>query len=111
MSIYWLGHILTNALALSLAILAVISIAGAHYLRARFRQWGYSFHFFRVIGALQLFAALFLAVPSLRIWGISLAGFMAFWAIVMLLNHRRWSWAAAGILMLLALAPASFAIP
>ena len=109
----WTGvlpHILANGLAAIFAIAAIIDLAGSRYVRARFRQWRYPRQFYRVMGVLQLFVALFLAVAQLRVWGIILAGFILFWGIVFLLHHGRWRWAAAGMLMLVALAPASLAI-
>ena len=103
-------QLVTGILAAIFAVAAIIDIAAARYIRERLRDWGYPRQFYRVIGVLQLFAALFLAVAPLRVWGIILAGFIMFWGIVILLNHRRWSWALAGMLMLVALAPASLAI-
>jgi hypothetical protein len=103
-------YLLVNALAVIFAIAALIGIAGSRYLRERFRQWHYPGKFYRVMGILQLFTALCLALPQLRIWGIILAGIITFSWVVNLLNHRQWSWAAAGMLLLMALAPASLAI-
>ena len=62
------------------------------------------------MGVLQFLTALFLAVPVLRIWGIILAGFVTFFWVVTLLNHRQWNWAVAGMLMMAALMPASLAL-
>jgi hypothetical protein len=105
-----LPHILANGLAAIFAIAAIIDLAGSRYVRARFRQWRYPRQFYRVMGVLQLITAAFLAAPQLRIWGILLAGLLAFFWTVTLLNHRQWSWAAAGMLLMAALAPASLAI-
>jgi hypothetical protein len=105
-----LPHFLAGALAVTFAVAAVIDMAGSRYVRARFRRWRYPRQFYRVMGVLQLFTALFLAVPQLRIWGIILAGLITFFWVVTLLNHRQWSWAMAGMLLLMALAPASLAI-
>jgi hypothetical protein len=106
-----LPHFLAAALAAIFAAAAVIDLAGSRYVRARFRQWRRPRQFYRVIGVLQLFTAIFLAVPQLRVWGIILAGLMTFFWVVTLLNHRRWNWAMAGMLLLAALAPASLASP
>src|ERR1700689_3702406 len=105
-----LPHILANGLAAIFAITAIIDLAGSRYIRARFRQWRYPRQFYRVMGVLQLFTSLFLAMPQLRIWGIFLAGLVTFFWVVTFLNHRHWSWAAAGMLMMMALVPASLAI-
>jgi hypothetical protein len=105
-----LPHLFIDALVGIFAIAAILCIAGSRYLSERFRDWQYPGQFYRVIGVLQLFAAFFLAVAQLRVWGIVLAGFISFFWIVSLLNHRQWSWAAAGMLMMTALVPASLAI-
>jgi hypothetical protein len=105
-----LPHLLAGALAVIFAITAIIDLAGSRYIRARFRQWRYPRRFYRVMGVLQLFTSLFLAMPQLRIWGIILAGLVTFFWVVTLLNHRQWSWAAAGMLMMMALVPASLAV-
>ena len=103
-------HLLADGLAAIFAIAAIIDLAGSRYIRARFRQWRYPRQFYRVMGVLQLITAGFLAIPQLRIWGIALAGLLTFFWIVTLLNHRQWSWAAAGMLLMMALVPASLAI-
>jgi hypothetical protein len=104
-----LPHFLAGVLAATFAIAAIFDLAGSGYIRARFRQWPYPRPFYRVMGVLQLLTALFLAVPQLRIWGVILAGLISFFWVVTLLNHRQWSWAVAGMLMMVALVPASLA--
>jgi membrane protein HdeD len=103
-------HLLPGTLAVIFAIAAIINLAGSQYISARFRQWRYPRQFYQVMGVLQLFTSLFLAIPQLQIWGIILAGLIIFFWVVTLLNHRQWSWAAAGMLMMMALVPASLAI-
>jgi hypothetical protein len=110
MSANGIPHLLVEALAAIFAFAAIIDVVGARYIRARFRQWRYPSRFYRVMGMLQLFAAFFLAAPASRIWGVVLAGFILFLWIVILLNHRRWSWAAGGMVVMMALVPASLAV-
>ena len=105
-----LPHLFADGLAAIYAIAAIIDLAGYRYIRARFRQWRHPRQFYQVTGVLQLITAIFLAIPQLRIWGIPLAGLITFVWIVTLLNHRQWSWAAAGMLLMMALVPASLAI-
>jgi hypothetical protein len=105
-----LSHLFAGVLAVTFAVAAITCMAGSRYLRERFRDWGYPGQFYRVMGVLQLLAAFFLAVAQLRVWGIVLAGFIIFFWTVALLNHRQWSWAVAGMLMMIALVPASLAI-
>ena len=104
-----LPHLLAGSLAVIFAINGAVDFAGSGYIRARFRQWRHPRQFYRVMGVLQLLTSLFLAMPLLRIWGIILAGFVTFFWVVTLLNHRQWSWAVAGMLMMAALVPASLA--
>jgi hypothetical protein len=103
-------YLLVNALAAIFGGAALIGMAGSRYLRERFGQWRYPGKFYRVMGLLQLFTALCLALPPLRVWGIVLAGIITFVWVVNLLNHRQWRWAAAGMVLLMALPPASLAL-
>jgi len=105
-----LPHLLAGVLAVVFAIAGIVGMAGSGYVRARLRRWQYPRQFYRVMGALQLITALFLAVPQLRIWGFILACPVIFFWIVILLNHRQWSWAVVGMLIMIALVPASLAI-
>ena len=102
-----LPHFLVGVLAAIFEVAAIGYIIGSGYFRERLRH---PVQYYRVIGVLQLFAAFFLMVPQLRIWGIVLAGLMTFFWVVSLLNHRQWNWALAGMLMMMALAPAALAI-
>jgi len=104
-----LPHILAGILALIFASTGIVDVAGFRFARARFRRWQYPRQFYRVIGVLQLITSVFLAMPQLRIWGIVLAGVITFFGVVTLLNHRQWSWAVAGILIMAALVPISLA--
>jgi hypothetical protein len=105
-----LPHLLADALVVIFAGTATIELTGSRYIRAHFRRWRRPRRFYRVMGVLQLIAALFLATPQLGIWGIVLAGFVTFLWVATLLNHRQWSWAIAGMVMMMALVPASLAI-
>jgi hypothetical protein len=104
-----LPHILAGILALIFASAGIVDVAGFRFVRARFRQWQYPRQFYRVTGVLQLITSLFLAMPQLRIWGIVLAGVITFFGVVTFLNHRQWSWAVAGMLIMAALVPISLA--
>jgi hypothetical protein len=105
-----LPHLLALTLAVIFAATAAIELMGYRYIRTHFRRWRHPRQFYRVMGALQLFAALFLAMPQLRVWGIVLAGIITFLWVVTLLNRRQWSWAIAAMLMMVALVPASLSI-
>src|ERR1700733_741415 len=90
-----LPRLLPDGLAAIFAIVAIIDMARSLNIRAQTRQWRKLHHFYRVMCVLQLFTALFFAVPQLRIWGIILAGFITSFKIVILRNHRQWNWAVA----------------
>ena len=94
-----------------LMAVGLINIAGPRKLREIYANWDFPPRFYLVAGALEVTAALFLAIPDLRIWGIALAGFIMFGAVVTLFNHRRYMSAVPGIILLAALVPASFAVP
>jgi hypothetical protein len=109
----WTGNLpqlVVGVLAVIFAVTAIIDLMGWRYIRAHFRGWRHPRQFYRVMGVLQLIASLFLAVHQLRLWGIILAAFLTFFWVVALLNHRQWTWAAAGMLLMTALVPASLAI-
>ena len=59
-----LPHLLANGLAAIFAIAAIMDLAGARYVRARFREWRYPRQFYRVMGVLQLIAAIFLVIAA-----------------------------------------------
>jgi hypothetical protein len=101
---------LADVLAAIFAIAAIIDMARSLYILGRFRRLRHPRQLYRVIGVLQFFTALSLAVPQLRIWGIILAAFITSCWIVILLNRRQWSWAVVGILTMTALLPISLAI-
>jgi hypothetical protein len=105
-----LPHILSLALIAIFAGTAAVELTSHRYIRTHFRCWRRPRRFYRVMGVLQLLAALFLSTPQLRVLGIILAGFVIFLWVVTLLNHRQWSWAVTGMLMMLALVPASLVI-
>jgi len=104
-----LPDVLADSLAAIFAVAAIIGMAATRHLHERFRRWRHPGQFYRMISELLLLTALFLALPEMRLWGIALAGFILFWGVVSLLNHRRWGFAVAGMLMMTALAPASLA--
>jgi hypothetical protein len=63
-------------------------------------EWGYGRNFSRVFGTFALGAALFLLIPQLRLWGVTVAGFILFGTTVALLERRKYLYAVAGILLL-----------
>ena len=102
--------IIANSLALSLAgaffLIGALHVAAPRFLREAYRQWRFPRGFHYVAGTAQLFAALFLAAPQLRIWGGILAAAILFVTCVSLLNRRQYAYAVSAMLVTVALAPA-----
>jgi hypothetical protein len=101
--------------ALFLAVLFGISAAAHFYgpvsLKQAYTRWGFPGRFYRVSGTIQLLAALFLTNGITRVWGVALAAFVTFAAVVLLLSHGRYRISVPGMLILLALVPAVLAGP
>ena len=108
-------HALTFPVLLSFAIAAIfalsglLQLAGPRFVRDAYARWRFPRNFHRVSAALQLLAAVFLAMDVTRIWGIFLAAAVTFVAVITLLNHRQYAYAIPGMLLLVSLAPATLA--
>jgi hypothetical protein len=92
-------------------VVGMINIAGPRKLRETYANWELPPRFYLVAGVLDVTAAAFLAVPELRLWGIVLAGLIGFGAVVTLFNQRRYLSAVPAIILMIALLPASLAVP
>jgi uncharacterized membrane protein HdeD (DUF308 family) len=90
---------------------AAIHLVGPAFLRARYRRWRFPRSTYLVVGVLQLLAAVFLANPITRIWGVALAALITFVTIVNLLNHGKYAYSVPALLVLAALVPATLAGP
>ena len=88
---------------------ALVNLTGSSVVRAAYRAWDYAPNFYRVVGVIELLAALFLTLPQTRIWGVILGGGIAFFSVVALLKHGRYAWSLPAMLLLAALVPATFA--
>ena len=89
----------------------LLHMAGPAFVRRAYRNWGFHSNAHRVVGVLQILTALFLSNPVTRIWGVILAGFIIFFATVALLNRGKYAYSVPGLLLMLALVPASLAVP
>jgi hypothetical protein len=87
-------------MALVLGLVGLVHLTGPKPLRRLLAEWGYGRGFNWVTGSFTVAAAIFLAVPQLRIWGVILAAFLLCGATVLLLDHRRYLFALPGILLL-----------
>lgn len=106
MSVVVIANILALSLAGAFCLTGMLHIAAPRFLREGYRQWRFPRDFHYVAGVAQLFAALFLAAPPLRIWGGILAAAILFVTSVSLLNHRKYAYAVSAMLVTMALAPA-----
>ncbi len=99
----------TNAAFLGMA--GLINWFDGEKIRALYERWRIPASSYRTVGLLEITAAMFLAVPHLRAWGIVLGTAILFGSIVLLLAHRRYGYAMVAIVMLAVLSTAIFAIP
>ena len=109
MTIANIEDLVAYGLALLFAIAGLINLTGIRPVRAAYRFWHYPKQFYRTVGVLEFLVAVFLAVPQLRIWGVFLGGFVSFFAVVTLLNHRQYALSVPGMLLLASLVPAALA--
>ena len=93
-----------------LMVVGLINIAGPRRLREAYANWEFPPRFYLVAGVFEVTAAAFLAVPETRLWGIVLAGLIAFGAVVTLFNQRRYLSAVTAVILMVALLPASLAV-
>ena len=94
-----------------LMVVGFINLAGPRKVRETYARWKFPPRFYLVAGALEVTAAAFLAMPEMRLWGIALAGFIMFGAVVTLFNRQRYLSALPVITLMVALFPASLAVP
>ena len=99
----------TNAAVFALA--GLINFTAVKSVRSVYDRWDVSPAFYRPLGLVEIAAAVFLAVPSLRTWGVLLAAPIFFGSVVMLLDHRHYVHAASVVLMMSGLFAAALAIP
>jgi hypothetical protein len=98
-----IASLVAQSLALVLGSVGLVQLIGPKPLQRLLAEWGYGRGFNWVTGSFTLAAAIFLAVPQLRLWGVVLAASLLFGATVLLLDHRRYLFALSGILLLGAL--------
>ncbi len=108
---YGIPTLVALSLAALLGVIGVVQLAGPRFLREAYRRWDYPRHLRLVTGSLDIAAALMLAEPNLRGWGIALAAILIFGSVVTMLSHRQYAYAAPAILMMAALVPATLAVP
>ena len=99
----------TNAAIFAAA--GLINFTAVKSVRAVYDRWDVSPGFYRPLGLVEIAAAILLAVPSLRFWGVLLAAPIFFGSVVMLLDHRHYAYAASVVVMMTGLLAALLAVP
>ena len=89
----------------------LLHLAGPSFVSRAYRRWGFPSNAHRVIGVLEILTALFLSNPVTRIWGVILAAFIIFFGTFALVNHGKYVYSLPGLILMLALVPASLAGP
>ena len=103
--------VLAQTLAVVFWVIGFIHLLGPRFLRNAFEKWNYGTQVRLVTGALEIMAALMLAHPDLRGWGIALAALIMFGAVITLLSHEQYLCAVPSIALMAALIPAVLAVP
>lgn len=104
-----IARVALDMVSVIFGLTGLINLSGGAQVRAVYRLWRYPRHFYRIVGVVELMAALFLIVPETRIWGIAASGMIAFITVVTLLHRRQYLWSLPVILLLISLVPASLA--
>ena len=93
------------------AAAGLVNFTAIRSVREVYERWDVAPGFYRPLGLIEIAAAVFLAMPSMRFWGVLLATPIAFGSVVMLLDHRNYVYAASVIVMMSGLVAAILAIP
>ena len=89
----------------------LVNFTATRGVREVYERWDVSSRFYRPLGLIEIGAALCLAMPSLRAWGLVLATPIAFGSVVILLDHRNYAYAASMAVVMWGLLAAIFAVP
>lgn len=107
----FVSEVIAWTIAAIFAASALMHLAGLGFVRRAYQHWNFPPKFYRVAGLIELVTAAFLSNPLTRIWGVALAALTIFVAVVTLLNNRQYAYTIPGIVLLVALVPASLAGP
>ena len=102
---------IAQSVAVLFAAAGGVQIAGPGFVQRAYERWEMPRKFYRVTGALELIAALFLSNAETRIWGVILGAIVTFGAVITLLKSEQYGWSIPGMVLLMALVPASLAGP
>lgn len=102
MQLQILSEATAQVLAVLLAIAGSVQVLGIGVVRRACSRWGYP-GLYKTTGALELLAAVLLAIPQTRLAGILLAAAVNFSVVVLLLKSRAWIVALPGVAVAAAL--------
>src|SRR3569833_1716804 len=91
---------IAQSVAVLFAAAGGIQLTGTTFIQRAYERWEMPRKFYRVTGALELIAALFLANAETRIWGAIIAAIVLFGAIVTLLKSEQYGWSIPGMVLL-----------
>ena len=97
--------------AVVFASAGLVNVTASSAVREVYARWDIPGAFYRILGIVEIIAAALLGMPHLRVFGIAMAAPIMFGAIVTLLNHRHYLYAAPAVLIMAALVPGMLATP
>ena len=96
---------------MAFGLIGAVQLIGPRFVREAYKRWDYGPRVRIVTGVLDVMAAIMIAVPALRGWGIVLAAILTFGSVVVFLSHRQYRYALPAIGLMIALVPATVAVP
>ena len=97
--------------AVIFGVAGLVNLTAIRSVREVYADWDIPAGFYRSLGLIELAAAVFLATPEFRFWGVVLAAPILFGSVIMLLDHRHYIFATSAVVMFAALGAAILAIP
>ncbi|HEY1837414.1 MAG: hypothetical protein WBQ17_15875 [Rhizomicrobium sp.] len=103
--------LIAELLAGFFAAAAVLNFVDPAFLKRAYAQWGLRPNINLLAAVFNLVAAVFLAMPITRLWGVTVAALVMFFAEVLLLSRKQYAYALPGLIIMAALVPAALAGP
>ena len=100
-----------SASAAIFAAVGAVNLFAPKKILDMYEEWDVSPGLYRTLGVIEMVAAVCLATPSLRVWGLLLAGPIAFVSVVMLLDQQKYRCAACAVAVVGALFVVMLATP
>ena len=103
--------VIAVSLAVVFGLIGAIQLIGPRFARDAYKGWDYPQRLRLLTGVLDIAAAIMLALPALRGWGIAVAAILTFGSVIIFLSHRQYRYAVPAIGLMVALVPAAAAVP